>query len=48
LLEEANTGQLVSRARKHIADGRRTPVISGEQRRFLEAFIGACGRKGEA
>jgi len=40
--EEANTRQLVSRARKHIADGRRTPVNSGEHRRLLEAFIGAA------
>jgi RNA polymerase sigma-70 factor (TIGR02957 family) len=38
-MEEANVRQLVSRARKHIADGRRTPVSSGEQRRLLEAFI---------
>jgi RNA polymerase sigma-70 factor, ECF subfamily len=45
-MEEANTRQLVSRARKHIADGRRTPVSSGEQRRFLEAFIGAA-QKGD-
>jgi len=43
--EEANTRQLVSRARKHIADGRRTAVSSGEQRRLLEAFI-AAARKG--
>lgn len=41
-VEEANTRQLVSRARKHIADGRRTPVSSQEQRRLLEAFIGAA------
>jgi RNA polymerase sigma-70 factor (TIGR02957 family) len=41
-MEEANARQLVSRARKHIADGRRTPVSSHEQRRFLEAFIGAA------
>ena len=41
-LEEANVRQLVSRARKHIADGRRTPVSSAEQRRLLEAFIGAA------
>jgi len=40
--EEANARQLVSRARKHIADGRRTPVDSGEQRRLLEAFINAA------
>ena len=45
-MEEANARQLVSRARKHIADGRRTPVTSGEQRRFLEAFIGAA-QKGD-
>ena len=45
-MEEANTRQLVSRARKHIADGRRTPVSSDEQQRFLEAFIGAA-QKGD-
>jgi hypothetical protein len=33
-MEEANTRQLVSRARKHIADGRRIPASSEEQRRF--------------
>ena len=41
-MEEANARQLVSRARKHIADGRCTSVSSNEQRRFLEAFIGAA------
>ncbi len=41
-LEEANTRQLVTRARQHIADGRRTPVSSAEQRRLLEAFIAAA------
>lgn len=41
-LEEANTRQLVSRARQHIANGRRTPVSSAEQRRLLEAFIAAA------
>jgi RNA polymerase sigma-70 factor (TIGR02957 family) len=45
-MEEANTRQLVSRARKHIADGRRTPASSDEQRRFLEAFISAA-QKGD-
>jgi hypothetical protein len=30
------------RARKHIADGRRAPVSSDEQRRLLEAFIAAA------
>ena len=41
-MEEANVRQLVSRARKHIADGRRTSVSSGEQQRLLEAFIAAA------
>jgi RNA polymerase sigma-70 factor (ECF subfamily) len=40
--EEANVRQLVSRARKLIEDGRRTPVSSSEQRRLLEAFIAAA------
>jgi RNA polymerase sigma-70 factor (ECF subfamily) len=33
---------LVSRARKHISDGRRTPANPAEQRRLLDAFIGAA------
>jgi RNA polymerase sigma-70 factor (TIGR02957 family) len=41
-LEEANTRQLVTRARQHITDGRRAPVSSTEQRRLLEAFIAAA------
>jgi RNA polymerase sigma-70 factor (ECF subfamily) len=41
-MEEANVRQLVSRARRHTADGRRKPVSSDEQRRFLEAFAGAA------
>ena len=45
-MEEANTRQLVSRARKHIADDRSTPVRSGEQRRLLEAFV-AAAQKGD-
>jgi RNA polymerase sigma-70 factor (TIGR02957 family) len=45
-MEEANTRQLVSRARKHVADGRRTPASSEEQQRLLEAFIGAA-QKGD-
>jgi RNA polymerase sigma-70 factor (TIGR02957 family) len=45
-LEEANSRQLVSRARKHIADSRRIPVSSDEQKRFLEVFIGAA-QKGD-
>ena len=45
-MEEANTRQLASRGRKHIADGRRRPVSSSEQRRFLKAFLGAS-RQGD-
>jgi hypothetical protein len=45
-MEEANVRQVVSRARKHIADGRRASVGSNEQRRFLEAFI-AAAQKGD-
>jgi hypothetical protein len=41
-MEEANIRQLVSRARKHIADGRRAPVDPTELRRLLEAFIDAA------
>ena len=41
-MAEANVRQLVSRARKHIADGRRTSVSANERRRFLEAFIAAA------
>ena len=46
-LEEANTRQIVSRARKHVADGRRAPVSRTEQRRLLDAFIDAA-RLGDA
>lgn len=45
-LEEANTRQLVTRARQHIADGRRTPASPAEQRRLLEAFL-AAAQKGD-
>ena len=45
-IEEANARQLVSRARKHIATGRRMPVSSDEQLRLLEAFI-AAAQKGD-
>jgi len=44
--EEANVRQLVCRARKHIADGKRASVSLAEQRRFLEAFI-AAAQKGD-
>lgn len=40
-LTEANTRQLVTRARKHIADERRARVSGTEHRRFLEAFLSA-------
>lgn len=45
-MEEANTRQLFSRACKHIAGGRRTTVSLGDQRRLMEAFIGAA-QKGD-
>ncbi|RIL02187.1 MAG: RNA polymerase subunit sigma-24 [Proteobacteria bacterium] len=41
-ISEPNTRQLVTRARKHIADGRRAPVGSAEQARLLGAFIAAA------
>jgi RNA polymerase sigma-70 factor (TIGR02957 family) len=39
---EVAVRQLVSRARKHVAAERRTPVTAEEQRRLLEAFVGAA------
>ncbi|HEX7306399.1 RNA polymerase sigma-70 factor [Lentzea sp.] len=39
---EAATRQLVSRARKHLADGRRAPVERADQRKLLEAFVAAA------
>jgi RNA polymerase sigma-70 factor (TIGR02957 family) len=45
-MEEANIRQLVSRARKHIAEGRRARASSSEQRRLLEAFLSAA-QKGD-
>ena len=39
---EVAVRQLVSRARKHIASGRRTPVSRAEQRRLLTAFVVAA------
>jgi RNA polymerase sigma factor (sigma-70 family) len=41
-LEEANARQVVSRARQHVANGKRTAANSTEQRRLLEAFIAAA------
>ncbi|NEA98793.1 RNA polymerase sigma-70 factor [Streptomyces sp. SID13726] len=39
---QANTRQLVSRARKHLAAERREPVDSGAHRRLLEVFLTAA------
>lgn len=41
-LEEANTRQLVSRAREHVTTGRRARVSHDEQKRLLHAFIEAA------
>lgn len=43
---EANARQLVSRARKHVTDGRRKAVSSSEQRRLLNAFV-VASQKGD-
>jgi RNA polymerase sigma-70 factor (ECF subfamily) len=40
-VQEANARQLVTRARRHIADGRHASVNSAEQRSFLAAFAAA-------
>ena len=41
-LEEANVRQVVTRARQHVACGRRMPASSTEQRRLFDAFIAAA------
>lgn len=41
-LEEANARQVVTRARQHIANDRRMPANSIEQRRLLKTFIAAA------
>ena len=41
-LEEANARQVVTRARQHVANGRRWLASSTEQRRLLDAFIAAA------
>lgn len=41
-LSEANARQHVSRARKHIANGRRAPVSAAERRHLLSAFTEAA------
>lgn len=43
-LSEANARQLVTRARRHVAEGRRAPVAPAEQERLLAAFLGAAQR----
>jgi RNA polymerase sigma-70 factor, ECF subfamily len=45
-LTETNTRQLVTRARKHLADERRVQVSSTEHRRLLGAFLSAA-QKGD-
>jgi len=45
-LTEANTRQLISRARKRIGEGRRAPVSTTERRRLLDAFV-AAAQKGD-
>src|SRR6185312_5907013 len=41
-VREENARQLVSRARKHISTGRREQTSSAEQKRLLEALVGAA------
>lgn len=41
-LGEANARQVVTRARQHVADDRKMPANSTEQRRLFEAFIAAA------
>ena len=43
-IEEANARQVVTRARQHVASGRRMPASSTEQRRLLDSFITAAQR----
>jgi RNA polymerase sigma factor (sigma-70 family) len=40
-IEEVNARQVVTRARQRVANGRRMPANSSEQRRLFEAFIAA-------
>jgi RNA polymerase sigma-70 factor (ECF subfamily) len=41
-LAEANARQVMARARRHVANGRRVPTTSTEHRRFLDALIAAA------
>jgi RNA polymerase sigma-70 factor (TIGR02957 family) len=45
-IEEANARQLVTRARKHVTEGRRTSTSSTEQQKLLAAFLDAA-RQGD-
>jgi RNA polymerase sigma-70 factor (ECF subfamily) len=45
-LGEANSRQVVTRARQHVVNGRRMPARSTEHRRLLDSFI-AAARYGE-
>ena len=45
-LAEANARQVVTRARQHLASGRRTPASSTEHKRLLQAFM-AAARNGD-
>jgi RNA polymerase sigma-70 factor (ECF subfamily) len=40
--EEANARQVVTRARQHVAGGRRMPASSTEHRRLLDSFVAAA------
>jgi RNA polymerase sigma-70 factor (ECF subfamily) len=42
-LEEANARQVVTRARQHVANGRKTSVTQTERRHLIDAFIAAAG-----
>jgi RNA polymerase sigma-70 factor (ECF subfamily) len=41
-LSQAAARQLVSRARKHIAQGKRTTVVAGKRQALLDAFVAAA------
>jgi RNA polymerase sigma factor (sigma-70 family) len=41
-LEEANTRQVVTRARQHVANGRKMSASSTDPRRLLDAFLAAA------
>jgi RNA polymerase sigma factor (sigma-70 family) len=41
-LEETNVRQVMTRARQHVADGRKAPANAAEQRRLFKAFMAAA------